>query len=134
MFKKALRYRTRKRKEEKERDEKSTLKQLGGRKEERNKQKTRTRAFRSEMLSGLAPLRFARYTVLGPLSDNERERDKNKNNMTRQEKGINVEKNEGERGNNNNNKTRGERRRRGHKKKEETKQNNQKTKKKRRKH
>ena len=84
------------------------------------------------MLSGLAPLRFARYTVLGPLSDNERERDKN--NMTRQEKGINVEKNESERGNSNNNKTRGERRRRGHKKKEETKQNNQKTKKKRRKH
>ena len=86
------------------------------------------------MLSGLAPLRFARYTVLGPLSENERERNTNKNHMTRQEKGINVEKNESERGNNNNNKTRGERRRRGHKKKEETKENNQKTKKKRRKH
>ena len=38
------------------------------------------------MLNGLAPLRFVRRTMLGKLSDNERERDENKNNMTKTEK------------------------------------------------
>ena len=41
-------------------------------------------------MSGLAPLRLARYTVLGPLSDNEGEREKIYN-RTRQGKGEGKE-------------------------------------------
>ena len=55
-------------------------------KETRGKPEPKAKALRSEMLSGLAPLRVARYTVLEPLSEKGRKRDKKQNNTTRQEK------------------------------------------------